>query len=129
MVVGYIVLTAIVLGSWVSTWLVAAEKALGVQRARHALAMTLAPFAGLMIFVGLFGVTAIQLTAEGFGLWWLPAMRSLILGAAIAWSGTLCVAWTMRQGAPLARRLAAIAATLTALVLPACAWIVQFYVW
>jgi hypothetical protein len=129
MVIGYIVLTAIVLGSWVSAWLVAGEKALGVQRARHALAMTLAPFAGLMIFVGLFGVTAIQLTAEGFGLWWLPAMRTLILVAAIAWSGALSVAWTMRQSAPLARRLAVIAATLTALVLPACAWVVQFYVW
>lgn len=129
LVVVYIAATAITLGTWVVCWLLAAEKALRLPRARHALALTLAPFAGLTIFLGLFGVTTTQLAAEGLGLAWLPAFRAVVLWVAISWSAALCIAWIARQAASPRRRVAAIAATLAALVLPLCAWSIQFYTW
>lgn len=129
LIVGYIAATALALGIWVACWLLAAEQALRLPHARHALALTLTPFAGLTIFLGLFGVTATQLAAEGLGLAWLPALRALVLCVASSWSAALCIAWVARQAASLLRRVVAVAATLTALALPVCAWFLQFYIW
>jgi polyferredoxin len=129
LILAYIAVTALVLGGWAAAWLYAGEKLLRVPHARRALALTLTPFAGLAIFLGLFAMTATQLAAEGLALAWLPALRALVLGAGIAWSAALATQWIRRQPTSLARRAAATAATLAASVLPVCAWVIQFAVW
>lgn len=129
LILAYIAATAIAIGAWTSAWLYTGEKMLGVPRARHALALTLTPFAGLAIFLGLFALTATQLSAEGFALGWLPTLRELVLSAGVVWSLALAAAWLARQPASLARRAAALGATLAALALPLCAWVVQLVVW
>ncbi len=129
LVLGYLAAAALVLGTWVAAWLTAAERALGRPGARHALALTLTPFAGLTVFLGLFGVTGVQLAAEGIVLAWLPALRAILLAAGAVWSLVLARAWLARQDLRPARRRAGIAAVALALSLPLAAWLVMFYVW
>ncbi len=127
LLLAYIGTTAIAVGAWASLWLYAAERMLELPQARHALALTLAPFAGLTIFLGLLGLTTSQLAPEGIGLSWLPWLRGCVLLVAAVWSGLLIWAWIERQTAPRARKLAASAATAVALVLPLYAWVIFFY--
>ena len=127
--IAYIAATALALGAWVSLWLYAAERMLRLPQARHALALTLTPFAGLAIFLGLLGLTTSQLAPEGVGLSWLPWLRGCVLFVAVAWSGLLIRAWIERQTASRARKLAARVAVPAALVLPLCAWVIFFYRW
>lgn len=129
MLIGYIAVTAIVLGGWVSGWLYVAERALKQPRARHALALTLTPFAGLTIFLGLFGLTTSQLAPEGVGLTWLPGLRALVLLVAVVWSGVLSFAWVERQAATRIRKRVATVATTVALALPLVTWLILFYRW
>lgn len=129
LILAYIAATALALGGWVAAWLAAGEKALRIPRARYALALALAPFAGLAIFLGLFALTATQLAAEGHVLAWLPALREFVLGAGFIWSLALAAAWIARQPAAPAQRAVALASVLAALALPVGAWIVQLAVW
>jgi len=129
LIAGYIAVTAVAIGAWVTAWLVAGEKLLRVPRARRALALTLTPFAGLAIFLGLFAMTATQLAAEGLALEWLPALRGIVLAAGVTWTVALASAWLARQPVSSARRAAAAATVLAALAAPFAAWVVAYTVW
>lgn len=121
LLLAYIAATALVLGAWISAWLFFAEQALGRPGARHALALTLTPFAGLSVFLGLFSLTATLLAAEGFPLAWLPALRGTVLAAGVIWSLALAYLWS--------RRFAAAGAVLCAAALPLASYGLLFYRW
>ena len=129
MLLAYIATTAVVLGAWVSLSLYAAERILKLPRARHALALTLTPFAGLTIFLGLFSLTTSQLAPEGVGLAWLPWLRALVLFIAVVWSGVLSFAWIEQQAATPVRKRVATVATTAALALPVATWLILYYRW
>jgi polyferredoxin len=129
LLLAYIGATALVLGGWANAWLHLAERALRLPNARRTLALTLTPFAGLTVFLGLFGLTTSQLAAEGITFAWLPWLRALLLGLALAWSGALAYLWIRQQAASAARKFAAGAATMSALALPLTAWLIYFYGW
>ncbi len=129
LLLAYIGATAIALGAWANTWLYVAERALQQRLARRALALTLTPFAGLTVFLGLFGLTTSQLAAEGIKFGWLPWLRALLLALAFVWSGALAYLWIRRQAATAVRKLAAGAATIASLALPLGAWLIYFYGW
>lgn len=129
LLLAYLGATALALGAWANGWLVVAERALKLPGARRVLALSLTPFAGLTVFLGLFGLTTSQLAAQGITFAWLPWLRALLLCVALGWSGALAHIWIRRQAASAARRLAASAATLAALALPLAAWLVFFYRW
>ena len=128
MLLGYIGATALVLGTWISAFLLLSESICGRQT-RHALALTFTPLAGLTVFLGLFSLTATQLAAEGVRLAWLPAFRGAILAVGMLWSGALAYEWIRRQAVPTARRIGAFIAMLAAPCLPIASYAMLFYRW
>jgi polyferredoxin len=128
MLLGYIGASALVLGTWISAWLLLSERILAAP-ARHALALTLTPLAGLTIFLGLFSLTATQLAAEGLRLAWLPGLRAAVLSGAVLWSATLAFGWIRRQPVKLPRKGLAFGAMLLAASLPVASYAVLFYLW
>ena len=92
LIVGWIVGTAVLVGGWVSVWLVAAARGMRTSRedsvlARvYALSYTLIPLAGAGLFVGLSALPAALAHGEGVRLAWLPHLRIALLVASAAWS-------------------------------------------
>jgi polyferredoxin len=128
MLLGYIGATALVLGTWMSAWLFVSQRILAAP-ARHALALTLTPLAGLTVFLGLFSLTATQLAAEGVELAWLPQLRAALLAVALLWSAVLACEWIRRQPVSTARRIAGLAAMLAAPLLPLASYLMLFFRW
>lgn len=128
LLLAYIGATALVLGGWISAFLFLAERALG-RTARHSLALTLTPLAGLTIFLGLFSLTATQLAGEGLRLRWLPGLRAEVLGIACLWSFGLAWEWIRHQAVSRARRIGASIAMLAAPGLPLASYLVLFFRW
>ena len=128
MLLGYIGATAVALGTWLSVFLLIAERALG-RASRHALALTLTPLAGFTVFLGLFSLTAAQLAAEGMRLAWLPQIRAAVLAIALLWSMALVCERIRRQPVSSARRVAGCVAMLAASVLPLASYLVLFFRW
>jgi len=118
LLLAYIAMTALVSGGWIflCLWMAAALMGKTWQR----LAMSLIPFAGASVFVGLSLLTTGQLFAEGIIFPWADPARMTLLAAGALWS------------ASLARRLAGWPSALAAgmaCALPLWAWYAQLYVW
>jgi polyferredoxin len=111
LIVAWIGVTAIVVGSWVSAWLMLAARALPGRAVPRAVALSyaLVPLAGAGLFVGLSSLTVTLARAEGWHLGWLAAARGVLLCGAAAWSVWLAY---RQVGAVVdgPRRLAAVAA-------------------
>lgn len=122
MLLAYIGAQALVVGGWVWLCLRAAAALSSLHWSR--LAMTLIPFAGASVFVGLSLLTTGQLSGEGVVLAWAHPVRLSLLALAAVWS--VALAW--RQAADGGRWAAALGVALAA-ALPLLAWRQQFYVW
>ncbi len=95
---GYLLSATLAIGGAVICCLAASAGTLGGRnrsagwRARfHHLAQSLIPIAGCGVFLGLFGLTANMLHAEGLALPFLAMVRALTMGAAALWS--VILAW------------------------------------
>lgn len=123
MLLAYIGAQTLVVGGWILLCLRVAAGVTGQHWTR--LAMTLIPFAGSSVFVGLTLLTTGQLSGEGVVLGWAHPARMTILSLAALWSVSL--AW--RQAANARRRWAAALGVALAAALPLLAWQQQFFVW
>jgi polyferredoxin len=115
--VGYILGTAILMGTVLSLLLALAVRLAGPwQRARfHHLALALVPVAGSSVFLGLSALTVTLLKAEAVPLFWVSPLRIVLLAGATLWSARL--AWRIMarwRAMPVAGFLA---------VLVALAWV------
>lgn len=88
LLVGYIVASAVVIGSAVSVCLMAAARLLGRSPGSrfHHLAQGLIPIAACGVFLGLSSLTVTMLRAEGLALDFVTALRAALLVGASAWS-------------------------------------------
>ncbi len=118
MLLAYIGATALVVGGWIRLCLGLAGHAAKLPWTR--LAMSLIPFAGASVFVGLSLLTTGQLFGEGIVLAWANPLRMVLLTATALWSITL--AWRLGRH-PAAAGLA------LATALPLGAWHQHFHVW
>jgi len=117
----YIAAETLVVGGWVWGWLRLAGALTGLPWQR--LAVTLIPFAGISVFVGLSLLTTSQLAGERVILPWASDARMALLALAAIWSANL--AWRLAKR----HRAAAVLAISMATVLPLAAWSTQFFVW
>ncbi len=90
LILGWIVGTALVVGGWVSVWLMVAARGLresGATLSAHAYALsyTLIPLAGAGLFIGLSALPAGLAHGEGVRLAWLPAVRAALLALSAGW--------------------------------------------
>lgn len=134
LLLAYIGATALLVGGWVRLCLGAGRRGARVGSQENmqghaqerssggwaSLALSLIPFAGASVFVGLSLLTTGQLFGEGIVLAWAPPARLSLLVAAALWSMTL--AW--RGWGPRSAFAVALATAL-----PLWAWYQQFYVW
>jgi hypothetical protein len=123
MLLAYIGAQALIVGGWIWLCLRAAAGLSGLNWTR--LAMTLIPFAGTSVFVGLTLLTTGQLFGEGIVLDWAHPARLALLALTAVWSITL--AW--RQAGDGWRRWIAALGVALAAVLPLLTWQQQFYAW
>lgn len=123
LLLAYIGATALVVGSWIWLCLRLAAALAGTHWAR--LAMTLIPFAGASVFVGLSLLTTGQLFGEGIVLPWAAPARLTLLALAGLWSASL--AWRLARAG--GRCWAAPVGVALAAALPLWAWYQQFFVW
>ncbi|MBW8458845.1 MAG: 4Fe-4S binding protein [Thiobacillus sp.] len=123
LLLAYLGATALVVGGWIWLCLRLAAALAGTHWTR--LAMTLIPFAGASVFVGLSLLTTGQLFGEGIVLVWAAPARLTLLALAGLWSASL--AW--RLAAAGGRRWAAPVGVALAAALPLWAWHQQFFVW
>ncbi len=131
MIVSYIATTALVVGGWISAWLLAAGAALGGNFRRHALrlAYSLVPLGGFGVFLGLSALTVTMLKAEGFMFPWLGMVRAAVLALAVAWG--LMLAWKTigRIGSTPWRNGLALLAVAIACSGAVAPWVFLFYLW
>lgn len=123
MLLAYIGAQTFVVGGWV--WLCLRVAAAFSDRHWTRLAMSLIPFAGSSVFVGLTLLTTGQLSGEGIVLGWAHPARLTLLSLAALWSVSL--AW--RQGRTRAQCTAAALGVALATALPLAAWQQQFFLW
>ena len=92
LIVGWLAGTALLVGGWVSVWLLVAARAIpsstttSVWANAYALSYTLIPLAGAGLFVGLSALPAGLAHGEGFRLPWLPTVRAVLLALSAGWS-------------------------------------------
>ena len=131
LIVGYIAATAMLVGGWISSWVMTAGSALGGNVRNHGLrlAYCLVPMGGFGVFLGLSALTVNMLKAEGFMFPWLGWARAAVLTLAVSWS--LVLAWQVigRIGGPLARRVLALSAVGIAIGGVVMPWVFLFYLW
>ncbi len=121
MLLAYIATETLVVGGWMWGWLRLAAMLTGLPWQR--LALTLIPFAGSSVFVGLSLLTTSQLAGEGIVLPWAHGVRIGLLALATLWSASL--AWLL---AKRNRAVAALGISMAA-ALPFAAWGTQFLAW
>ncbi|HQS58780.1 MAG: hypothetical protein B7Y56_10635 [Gallionellales bacterium 35-53-114] len=121
MLLAYIGVETFIVGGWI--WLCLKLTGLMTGLAWQRLALTLVPFAGFSVFVGLSLLTTGQLAAEGLTVPWAHSARITLLVLAALWGASL--AWRMAQG----HRSVALAGILLATLLPIAAWSTQFFIW
>lgn len=130
MILGYIAVSALVIGGWISVWLRVAARALGEPRAHLRLAYALIPLGGVGVFLGLSALTVTLLTAEGVTLTYLPELRGALL--AVATTASIALAYLQLRKTTTARllsRAAALLAFIAAATGAVAPWILMFYVW
>lgn len=88
LIVAWIAGTALLVGGWMSLWLVVAGRYVPGRGSANAiiLAYALAPLAGAGLFVGLTGLTTTFAHTEGMRLAWLPVARAALLLSGGAWA-------------------------------------------
>ncbi|HJV24938.1 MAG TPA: 4Fe-4S binding protein [Aromatoleum sp.] len=129
MILGYIGLSAVLIGGWISLWLRAAGRLLGEAEGHLRLAYALIPLGGVGVFLGLSGLTVTLLSAEGVILTSLPAVRGALLAIASTASLVLAATHVRRGLVGGARKSAALLAFACAAAGAVIPWIVMFYVW
>ena len=125
----YIGATALVLGSWILSWLFVAQRILKRKGLMWRLAYSLIPLAGVSVFLGLSMLTVSMLKAEGMTMTWVTPLRAGLLVLATAWSLWLAARLIETASAPVGRRRLALTAVLPAMALVPAAWGLQFFVW
>jgi polyferredoxin len=130
---GYLLSATLAIGGAVSLCLAASCRMLDRSgspagwRARfHHLAQSLIPVAGCGVFLGLFGLTAFMLHADGVALPFVAAARALLMAASGVWSAVLawriCGLYAKSPGA----RWAATVPMVTAACLGIASWAAPF---
>jgi len=129
LIVFYIAVSAIFVGSWILLWLRAAAELLANRVSPWHLAYSLIPLAGITVFLGLSQLTATILRAEGLILSWVPSARVALLLFGFLWSALL--AWKILRAADIgfARRSFAEAATILAMAPVVAVLTNQFLFW
>jgi hypothetical protein len=132
LVLTYIGVVAVALGSWVLACAYAGGRLLGLPPgpARLYLTYGLAPLAGIGAFLGLSMLTLTMLGAEGIHTGWAANARALLLVLGVAWSGWL--AWRMTGAhtrAGSTRRVLAWLAVLAAMPPITLSWSLLFFIW
>lgn len=129
--VGYIVTTAVVVGSALLACLALASRALGpfTTAKVHHLAQSLIPIAALGVFLGLSATTLTQLRADGVALGFVQPLRIALLAGASAWSVGLAWAITGRYATNGLLRAAATGAVAAAVALSVFSWVLMFWIW
>ena len=102
-IVVYLVGSALVIGGGCWLLLRAAAHCAGDRALFRPLALTLTPWGGAGLFLGLSATTVKLLRYEGLGLAWVQPGRALLLGACIGWS--VWLAWRQLDGMPRWRAL------------------------
>lgn len=129
--VGYILATALVVGSLLCVAVAASVRAVGpwVSARFHHFAQALIPMAGCGVILGLSALTVTLLRSEGFALGFVPALRLGLIGGAAAWS--LYLAFRIAAVYTESRLRQGLAAVLFsgAVGLGAASWLVLFFVW
>ena len=131
MVVGYIMLTALVLGTGVTLLFALGNRVLGQwswSRFNH-LVQSLIPLAGCGVFVGLSATTISLLRAEHLPVYWANDVRAALLSVMTLWSAWLAWKVVGRHATSLPRRLLSFAFLLGGLALVNYAWLLMFWLW
>ncbi|KAF1039804.1 MAG: hypothetical protein GAK35_03618 [Herbaspirillum frisingense] len=131
MVVGYIMATALVLGTGVSLMFALSTRLLGKwdwSRFNH-LVQALIPLAGCGVFVGLSATTISLLRAEHWPVYWANDVRATLLSVMTLWS--LLLAWKVvaRHTASWPLRVIATLPLIGGLALVNYAWLLMFWRW
>jgi polyferredoxin len=132
LILGYILATAVVMGSAISVAIGLGSRLLGKgwTAARfHHLMQALIPIGGCGLFIGLSASTVTLLRSEGLRMAWVPRTRIAMLAGATVWS--LWLAWKIsgRYTQSLPGRVGALAGVLAALGLVNYAWALMFWIW
>jgi hypothetical protein len=127
---GYIGLTALVIGGLVMLCIALAAGAIGWSSARfHHLAQSLIPLAGCGVILGLSALTVTMLRSEGFSLDFANPLRIALLAGASLWS--LRLAWLIaaHYGAKPVAKIVALASIAVAVAIGDLSWALLFWVW
>ncbi len=126
--VGFIVATALLVGTGVSLCLALSARLTGAWSAQkfHHLAQGLIPLAGCGVFLGLSAITVTMLRAEGLALTFVDTLRAMLLIGASAWS--LLFGWRILPlSAAGMRRAAGFVAYAGAVAIGASSWALLFW--
>jgi hypothetical protein len=123
LIAGWIIGTAVLVGSFVCACLAVAARALAgpVRQNAYALAYTLVPLAGAGLFVGLSALPAGLAHGEGLRLPWLPMARAALLALSACWTLYLACQW-LDARAIVARRARVLAPMAVAAIAVLAAW-------
>jgi len=124
-ILGYIGAVTLILGGLILFAMRGAAWLVGIDWRR--LALGLVPLGGIGLFLGLSMMTVSQLRAEGIVLPWLPALRGVLLGVGLAWSGWLGMHLIAAGRRSLARRAVACVPYALSLASVATFWIAMFW--
>nr|WP_050477139.1 4Fe-4S binding protein [Herbaspirillum rhizosphaerae] len=131
MVVSYIMVTALVLGTALTTLFALSNRILGKwdrSRFNH-LVQSAIPLAGCGVFVGLSATTISLLRAEHWPVDWANDVRASLLSVMTLWS--VWLAWKVigEHSTSLPQRVLALVPIVGALALVNYAWLLMFWIW
>lgn len=131
MVVGYILTTALALGTALGVLFAIGNRLLGAwDRARfNHLVQSMIPLAGCGVFIGLSVTTISLLRAEHWPVDWANSVRAVLLALMTLWSIRLAWMVTGEYTSAFTRRVLALIPVLGALALVNGAWLLMFRVW
>lgn len=132
LLLGYVLTTAVVLGSFLAVLLYLAAWILRTGRTRQTffhLSQSLIPLAGCGVFLGLSAQTITLLRADGFSLDWISPVRMVLLGFATLWSLWLGNRIALQYPATQSARLAAEVALILACATIDLGWVLMFWLW
>jgi hypothetical protein len=131
LVIAYIVVTGVFLGTALTLLFALGNRALGAWRTSrfNHLVQSIIPLAGCGVFLGLSATTVSLLRGERWPVFWANDVRAFMLIGATLWS--IWLAWnvTGRHTGAVSRRLLAMIPVLTALALVDYAWLLMFWIW
>jgi len=131
LVVSYILVTALVLGTALTALFVLSNRLLGKwDRARfNHLVQSAIPLAGCGVFVGLSATTISLLRAEHWPVDWANDVRAVLLTVMTLWS--VLLAWKVigEYSRSFGHRLLTMLPVIGALALVNYAWLLMFWIW